>query len=68
MVNMNNSMSWAQGSKCYEQLKVVDDMNDTSSRAQASWYDVMLKAFINLKDCELWFNGSKWNKQLSAIV
>ena len=24
---MNDSKSWAEGSRCYEQLKVMDDMN-----------------------------------------
>ena len=33
MVDMNDSSSWAQGSKCYEQLKVVDLMNCSKSRA-----------------------------------
>ena len=33
---MNDSKSWAQGSRCYEQLKVVDDMNDSGSWAQGS--------------------------------
>ena len=27
---MNNSRLWAQGSKFYEQLRVVVDMNDSS--------------------------------------
>ena len=29
MVDMNDYGLWAQGSRCYEQLKVVDDMNDS---------------------------------------
>ena len=29
MNDMNDSMSSAQGSSCYEQLKVVIDMNDS---------------------------------------
>ena len=28
MVDMNDFMSWAQGSKCYDQLRIVDDMNN----------------------------------------
>ena len=28
---MSYYVSWAQGSRCYEQLKVVDDMNDSGS-------------------------------------
>ena len=29
---MNNLVSWAQDLICYEQLKVVDDMNNSWSR------------------------------------
>ena len=36
----------------YEQLRVVDDMNDIGLRAQASRYYEILKAFIDLKDFE----------------
>ena len=36
MDNINNFMSWAQSSKCYEQLKVVDDINDFKSWYQGS--------------------------------
>ena len=28
---MSYYVSWAQGSRCYEQLKVTDDMNDSGS-------------------------------------
>ena len=28
---MNDSRSWAQGSKCNEQLRAVDDMNNSRS-------------------------------------
>ena len=31
MDDMNEFDSWAQGSRCYEQLKVVVDMNDFES-------------------------------------
>ena len=44
---------------CYEQIRVVDDMNDIGSRAQASWYYEMIKAFIDLKECESRSNGSR---------
>ena len=33
MDDISYSGSLAQGSECYEQLKVVDDMNDSGSRA-----------------------------------
>ena len=32
MANVNNFGSRAQGSRCYEQLTVVDDVNDSVSR------------------------------------
>ena len=31
LIDMNDSMLSAQGSRCYEQLRVVDDMNDLES-------------------------------------
>ena len=31
MDDRNNSRSWNQGSRCYEQHKVVVDMNDSRS-------------------------------------
>ena len=31
MDDMNNYGSWTQGSRCYEQLTIVDDMNDSIS-------------------------------------
>ena len=31
MVDMKGFESWAQGSRSYEKLKVVDDMNDLGS-------------------------------------
>ena len=33
---MNESMAWAQVSKCYEQPKVVDDINESGLWAQDS--------------------------------
>ena len=35
---MNDSESWAQGFRCYEQLKVVDDMSYFGSWAQGFGY------------------------------
>ena len=34
MIDINGFESWAQGSKCYEQLRVVDDMCYSKSWAQ----------------------------------
>ena len=52
----------------YTQLRVVDDVNDIGSRAQASRNYEILKAFIDFKDFELWSNGSRWNKQLNVVI
>ena len=44
MDDMNDSESWAQGSRCYEQLKVVVDMNNSNLWAQGSrFYELMEK-------------------------
>ena len=60
---MNKSRSGARGSRWYEQLKVVDDMNDIRSRAQASRYYEMLKAFIDLKNFE-----SALDKMINSVL
>ena len=31
MVDINDYGSWVEGSKCYEQLRAMDDMNDSKS-------------------------------------
>ena len=46
MVYMNNSELWAQGSRCYEELRVVDDMNDSGYHE--------LKALDALNSVRLW--------------
>ena len=43
MDDMNDSMSWAQGTKCYEQLMFIIDMNDSESWAQGSRCYQLLK-------------------------
>ena len=45
---------WAQGSRLYEQVKVVDDMNNSQSWAQGSRYYEQLKVVINMNDSKLW--------------
>ena len=34
-IKMNDTKSWAKGSKSYEKVRVVDDMNNSRSWAQA---------------------------------
>ena len=36
---MNDSKLWAQGSRFYEQLRIVDDINDSRSWAKAIRYN-----------------------------
>ena len=38
IIHMNDLGSWVEGSRCHEQLKVLDDMNDFESWAEASKY------------------------------
>ena len=47
--------SWAQGSRCYEQLRVVDDMNDSglSSRLKMLWITQGLDDKNNSRSREL---------------
>ena len=45
MDHMNDSWLWYQGSKCYEQLRVVDDMNYSGLWAQGS------RCYEKLKGC-----------------
>ena len=47
---MKYSGSWAWGSRCYEQLKVVDDMNDSGSWAQATRFYDYLKVVENMNN------------------
>ena len=54
MDDMNDSGSWAQASKCYEQLKIVDDMNDIwvmSLRLKVIWIAI----------------GSEWHERLWVL-
>ena len=46
------------GSRCYEQFRVVDDMNDSGSWDEANIYSEQLKAITDLKDYELGALGS----------
>ena len=36
VIDMNDTRSWAQGFRLYEQLKIVIEMNDSGSLAQGS--------------------------------
>ena len=45
---------WAQASRCYEQLKVEDNMNDSWSLANGFKCYEQLKVVLHMKDPELW--------------
>ena len=64
---MNDSKSWAQGSRYYEQLWVVVDMNDYNSWAHASNMNKP-RVVIDLRDSGLWAQGSRCYEQLGAMV
>ena len=45
---MNDSRT--QGTRCYEKLKVVDDMNDSGLRVKGSRYYGELRVMVDMKD------------------
>ena len=60
---MNNSglwMTWTtqrhekKGSRYYEQLRVVDDMNDSESWEKGSGYYEQLNAMVDMNDFGSW--------------
>ena len=58
---------WVQSSRCYELLRVVDNMNDSTSWAQASRCYEQIKAMEYMNDSELWSQGSRCYKKLKAV-
>ena len=62
-------MLWiAQDYRCYEQLKVVDEMNKSRSWAQASkWYD-HFKVVVDLNDSRWWAERSRCYEWLKVLV
>ena len=68
MVDMNDLGLWAQGSRCYEQLKAVDHMNNSEcyelkpqDAMNNSWMRMILMilgrepmALITINNSELW--------------
>ena len=50
MNDMNDSRSLAQGSSCYEQLRVVIDMNDFMLSAQGSRCYEQLRVVDDMND------------------
>ena len=57
MYNMNNFWSWAYDSRCYEQLRPVDDMNDSRLSTQGFKYYEQIKAMVDIKNFGSWAQG-----------
>ena len=71
MDDMNDSRSWAHGSRYYEQLKVVADLNNSRLWAQGSRCYEQLKVvdgMNNLGCCELKPQDSMNNSWLRMIL
>ena len=52
--DMNDSESWAQASRFYEQLKAVVDMKDSELWVQGSRSYAQLKVIDDMKDSKSW--------------
>ena len=50
MVDMNEFGSWAKGSRCYEQLRFVDDMSYIGLWAYGSWFYEQLMVVDDMND------------------
>ena len=55
---MNDSWSWAYGFKCYEMLRVVDDMSTPGSE---------LRVVVEKKESQSWAHGSRCYEQLEVV-
>ena len=63
---MNDSELCLQGSRCYEQLKVMEDMNDFRSCAQGYKSYEQLRAMIDIYgSIKMW--NSTYNKSCQSI-
>ena len=62
--DMKNLGLWAQGSRFYEQVKVVDNTNNSQSQGLGSKWNEQLRADVDMKDSELWAHGSKCYEQI----
>ena len=74
--------SWPQGYVCFEQLRIMNDMNDLIScelrpldvvSSLGLWMIWMilhheLRAMDDMNDSELWVQNSRYSKQLKVVV
>ena len=54
MVDMNNSRLWAEGSRCYKVLGVVDEKKCSRLWAQDSRFYELLRVLDNITNFESW--------------
>ena len=59
---MNDSSSYAQGSRCFEELRAMDDMNEFGSWAQGSKCNEQLSVVDDMNDL-----GSRELKELDVV-
>ena len=58
----------SQGSKCYEKLKAMADMNVFGSWAQGTRCSQQLKAMDYMTNFELWAQSFRYYEQLKVVV
>ena len=59
---------WAWSSRCYKQIRVVDDMNDSWLWAYGSKFYEQLRYVHNMNDFKSWAQGLKWNEELRFVI
>ena len=57
---MKDLGKWAQGSRFYEQVGVMDDMNNSQLWAQGFRCNEQLRVVVDMKDFEPWGHDSKF--------
>ena len=72
------SESWAQGCRCFEQLNIMDDMNDLGSRelrpSSSGLYMIWmiqhhdLRVVDDMNDFGSWAHGSRYYVQIKVVV
>ena len=64
---MNKSKSWAQRSRCYEQLKAMVDMNDSGLWVKRPICYEQFKDVDDMNDSVWWAQGSRCYDQLKVV-
>ena len=64
---MNDYGSWAKGSRCYKQLRVIDDMYDSESSTQGFRCYEYLRIMDDMSYFVLWAQGFGCYDQLKVM-